>query len=418
MGLGKTLQAITAMKDLFREGLIENALVVAPKSLVTTWEEELAQWAPELSRMRIVAPTRIRDEVWGLSLGKTHVLLTTYEQFRGKSSTITGYNWDLVVMDEAHRIRNVKSQVSKGLSRISASRFWALTGTPIERDTEDLWTLLSILDRQRFYKRDKNLPSSVMRASAREYILRRMKKEVLKDLPGKLEIKQSIELLPKQKNNYKREEIKLRTASDESILVIINRLLSICDFDEGAKESAKVERIIEIVNKIILNKEKVVIFAHLLNPLRYLEERLSQEIPGTNVQKYIGDMSESERGNAKHDFENNPDTGVILCSSRIAAQGLTLVAANHVIFLNQWWNPSANNQGMDRVYRIGQNKDVTIYTFVCKDTLEEHLENILQTKSQIMGDVVDQLAVSGLSTYEPETLINLVKGIRESSVIT
>jgi len=413
MGLGKTLQAITAMSELFHEGLIENALVVAPRSLVTNWEQELAKWAPELSRMRIIAPTRIRDEVWRFSPGKTHVLLTTYEQFRGKLSSIIDYKWDLVVIDEAHRIRNIKSQVSKGLSGISASRFWALTGTPIERDTEDLWTLLYILDRQRFYKRDKHLPTSVIRASAREYILRRMKKDVLTDLPEKLEIKQSIELLPKQKLNYQKEENKLRTANDESILPIINRLLSICDFDKDAKESAKIERIVEIVSQIILNDEKVVVFSHLRAPLLYLKERLLQEIPGTTLREYRGDMSRSERDKSIDDFKNNPDIRIILCSSKIAAEGLTLVAANNVIFLNQWWNPSANNQGMDRVYRIGQDKDVNIYTFVCKDTLEEHLEKILRTKSNIIGDVVDELAVPGSSADKPGLMFNLGKEIRD-----
>jgi len=407
MGLGKTVQAISALRILFRTGLASSALVLCPKSLLTNWEEEFSRWAPELSRLRVVPSGHIRDEAWQIILGKVHVVLTNYEQMRDPPEVLLKLGTDVVIADEAHHIRKVGSLVAQGIRRLKWRRFWALTGTPIERDPADLATLLSTIEPDRYSVSDKVLHPASLRAQVRPYILRRLKSEVLAELPEVLESKQTLDLLPSQRSAYRRVIGRLGREDESGILAAINQLRTLCDYDERTGNSSKADRILEILQEIQHAEEKAVVFSYLLRPLEILVDRISRVQGRHSAVQLRGDMSPAARDEVLLAFKSKPEVTTLLCSSRIGGEGLTLTEANHVIFFNEWWNPSANIQARDRVVRIGQRRGVRVYSFKCKDTIEENLEVILESKSKIMVDLVDRLAESSIKPDQSQILKDL-----------
>ena len=412
MGLGKTVQTIAALRVLFNEGRIFSSLIVCPKSLLANWEEELSSWSPELARLRVTPQPSIREQVWKAVWGKVHILLTNYEQLRTTPLALRQSELHIVVADEAHRIRNADSQTAQGIRRLGTKRFWALTGTPIERDPEDLATMLATLEPDRSSVTDKRLHPSSLRSQARPYVLRRLKADVLDELPRVLESVLTLELLPDQRESYSRVLRGLSKSDGASTLATINRLRAICDYDSRSGQSAKVDRIIEIVQDVATAGEKSVVFSYLLEPLTVLRTELERLLGRETVIELRGSMSATDRTEAIQRFKHDTDVHSILCSTRVAGEGLTLTEANHVIFLNQWWNPSANAQARDRVVRIGQRKGVRVYQFKCKHTIEETLESILARKSRDFARLIDRLAEPGPSIEE---LTPILSGLKEEA---
>jgi SNF2 family DNA or RNA helicase len=394
MGLGKTLQAITALRRLVHNGSVRWAIVVCPRTLVTVWEDELARWAPELARLRIIPRGSARGEVWRSLLGRVHVGITNYEQLRGTPDTLASRGVDVLIADEAHRIRNLRAQVTQGLKGVRRERLWALTGTPIERDAEDLATLLSLLDARRFAASDARLPASVLRSRARNWLLRRRKADVLDQLPAVTDTTESLDLLPEQRAAYldvlRGSSADPRTGDD--LLKIINALRQVCDYDPNTGRSAKIDRILEILEGVANLGEKAVVFSTFLEPLRLLATATSQHHPRLKVLLLTGDMGGTDREATLNEFKDNSEVLALLASSRVAGEGLSLTEANHVLFLNQWWNPSSNAQARDRVVRIGQRRGVRVYRFVSRGTIEESVERILEKKQKLFDSVVDELA--------------------------
>ncbi len=391
MGLGKTVQAIAALRRLVHRGEARSALIICPRSLIANWEEELSRWAPELSRLRVTPSARHREEVWATIIGRVHVLVSSYEHLRDPPVALRTGHLDVVIADEAHRIRNLSAAVTRGIRSLPWTRFWALTGTPIERDSRDLATLLSTLDPRRFAQSDSALPASALRARARPYVLRRLKMEVLDELPSVLDSKETLELLPPQQRTYRRVmKETMHSGEPGSFLRLINDLRTICDFDPETGKSVKIERITEIIDAIKMAGEKTVVFSYLLRPLDILQSELQEA--GLSWSRLEGSMSLTEREAAIRQFKSDPDTVALLASTRVGGEGLTLTEANHVIFLNEWWNPSSNAQARDRVVRIGQRRGVRVYHFRCKGTIEEVLDQILEAKSETFTLILDRLA--------------------------
>ena len=392
MGLGKTVQTIFALRILFNRASIHTVLIICPKSLLANWEAEIAHWAPELSRLQVVPSSPIREEAWKAVWGRVHIILTNYEQVRNPPSVLLSEDLDLLVADEAHRIRNTDSQITQGIRSLEVQKFWALTGTPLERDSEDLATLLSTLEPKRFSVSDRRLHPTSLRSQARPYVLRRLKDDVLDDLPEVLESTQILELLPDQRDSYSLALNALSSSKGASILAILNQLRAICDFDSRTGQSAKVNRIVEIIQDFSAVGDKGVVFSYLLEPLSVLRGKIEGVLGRKAAIDLRGSQTVAEREDAIERFRNDSRIHVMLCSSRVAGEGLTLTEANHVIFLNEWWNPSANSQARDRVVRIGQKKGVRLYRFRCRNTIEETLEEILERKSLNFEQLIDRLA--------------------------
>lgn len=401
MGLGKTVQVIAAMRLLFNRAQLRTALVVCPKGLISTWEREFSSWAPELGVAVLTPPSRIREEAWKTVTGRRHVILTNYEQLREVPDVLKRTPPDLIVADEAHRLRNRDAQVTSSSFQLDPKRFWAITGTPLERDVEDLATLLSIIAPKSFSPKDAKLHSTSLRSRARPYILRRRKEEVLEELPDVLDRTEILELSEAQEKTYK-TTVKQYSQQEKSgdKLALLTRLQALCDIDPESRESSKVERILHLLGYIRKQQEKAVVFSYRLEPLRELKHRVTSQWGSDSAVLLIGEMNEQERNINLMNFRNNASVHVLLASSRIAGEGLTLVEANHVFLFNQWWNPSANNQTRDRVVRIGQQRKVHIYRFCCRGTIEEALEQILKSKEVLFNDTVERLAQERKDAWE------------------
>lgn len=393
MGLGKTVQVIMAMRLLFHRARIRTALVVCPKSLIATWERELGRWAPELGAAVLTPPARIREDAWKAVVQRRHVLLTNYEQFRDIPDALKNRIPDLIVADEAHRLRNRGAQVTFSSFRLAPKQFWAITGTPLERDLEDMATLLSLVAPKNFAPNDAKLHPSSLRSRARPYILRRRKRDVLKELPDVLDTTEVLELSEAQQRAY-RLAIRLhrRTSGSGDELALLTRLQALCDIDPDSRESGKVERILDLLGRIRDQQEKAVVFSYRLEPLRELKRRIVEQWGADAASLLVGEMNREERDRAVMRFRNEGHTFALLASSRVGGEGLTLIEANHVFLLNQWWNPSANDQARDRVVRIGQLRKVRVYRFCCRGTIEESVQRIIESKRSLFDNTVERLA--------------------------
>ena len=393
MGLGKTIQVIAAVRLLFQRASVRHVLVVCPKSLLANWEAEFQTWAPELGVAMMSPTARLREAAWRIVMGRRHVLLTNYEQLRDPPEALQTNPPDLVVADEAHHLRKRSAKATAGVLELSPERFWALTGTPLERDTDDLATLLSLVEPSRFSAREARLHPSSLRAQAQPYVLRRRKNEVLDDLPPVRDTTERIELTSSQQRTYRRAIAEFRRLSDNrNELALLTRLRQICNMDPATGASSKVDRILERLLRIQSHGEKAVVFASLLDPLRNLEQRITSAIGEGAIRILVGDQDAVARERAVREFREDERVLALLASTRVGGEGLTLVEANHVFLFDQWWNPSSNTQATDRVVRIGQRKPVRIYRFCCRGTIEERLEAILREKRELFDSAVERLS--------------------------
>ncbi len=390
MGLGKTLQSIKALDSLIRNGEVEKILIACPSSLISNWEYEIQKWAPHISITKVFGDKKSSSTNWLKAYSSSHILITNYEQLRKDIKPLETLSFDLIIADEAHRIRKLSSQLSKGISKINRDRFWALTGTPIENNIDDLVSLLKHINPKKFAFLSKQRNDLILKESARPYVLRRLKSDVLKDLPEVIETNIPVELNDDQKKAYKKIWENKSSISSEagSFFSVLGKLRSICE-GIGFEESAKVGKALEMIENISLHKEKILIFSYYLDPLDNLEKILNTKKIGFS--KIVGEDSREVREKNIEEFKTQEDKVVLLASSKVASEGLTLTEANNVIFLNKWWNPSSNYQARDRVVRIGQEKIVQVFNLFCVDTLEERVLDILEEKEEVYKNIVDGL---------------------------
>ena len=393
MGLGKTAQALAAVRRLIRWGVIGWVLVVVPRTLIANWKAEAKVWAPELTVATALTLGPQREARWSRLVRRAHMLLTSYEQLRSPAKALERNLPDLIIADEAHRLRNLDARSTQGFRSLDVERFWALTGTPVERDAEDLAVLLSLLDPVRFSPDDKSLPKISLRAQVRPYLLRRRKQSVLRDLPNTVEVNEILELTNKQRVAYNQAIMDhAQSSANDSFLPLFNRLRMLCDVDPSSGSSSKLDRVVELVTDIVVLEEKVVVFSYVIEPLTRLQRRLSEKSSLIGNELLIGSMSLEERDLALERFKSDPSCNVLLASTRVASEGLTLTEANHVIFINRWWNPSSNAQARDRVVRIGQSRSVSVISFTCRGTVEERLDGLLKEKALTFEELIEALS--------------------------
>ena len=406
MGLGKTAQAIAATRRLIRNGAASWALIVAPRTLLANWCAEINAWAPELTTEIVTSLKSDQELRWAKLIKRAHILVTSYEQIRSPAEVLIRNPPDLIIADEAHRLRKSKSLATRGLRRIKSDRFWALTGTPLERNSEDLVVLLSMLDSSKFSFDDRLLSTTALRAVIRPYFLRRRKADLLKELPEVIEHDELLELNKEQKDEYVSAIQKHHKNSETgNFLSLFNQLLMLCDVEPKTGSSAKLDRVMELITDITDMEEKVVIFSYKLKPIELLQDRLRQANIAMSFSMLTGQMTLQEREHSLSEFKLNPKCGILLASTRVASEGLTLTVANHVIFINQWWNPSSNSQAKDRVIRIGQSKTVTVKSFICRNTIEDRLQQILQKKSLTFDELVDALSLQKIDSELKDKMI-------------
>ena len=386
MGLGKTMQAITAIRLLLRRGELQSVLLVCPKPLVTNWQREFALWAPEVPLMVIEGDRAKRG--WQWSLPDVPLRIANYELLLRDRELLTGRPFDLVVLDESQRIKNQSSSTNEVVCSISRKRNWALTGTPVENSADDLLGIFEFLAPGFLSPEIK--PSSMGR-TIRDYVLRRTKDQVLRDLPPKLIHDEPLELTAEQRESYRLAEeegvVRLTELGDAAtirhVFELILRLKQICNFDPATGESTKLERLEADLEEIAGSGRKAIVFSQWVETLRRLAEQLDRFGP----MEYHGRVPQHRRDAVIERFRQDDARHVLLMSYGAGGVGLNLQFVNYVFLFDRWWNPAVEDQAINRAHRIGVDGAVMVTRFLMADTIEERIDRILQEKRDLF-DVI------------------------------
>ncbi len=390
MGLGKTLQALSASTKAILNGSTGTVLIACPSSLVFNWCKEIEKWFPEMKVSAFMRLGKNKEEFWNKLFGFNHFVVTNYEQIRDINIEDLKINFGLIIADEAHKLRKGSSKIHKKISLLNYENFWALTGTPIEKNNKDVCHLMKLVDQNRNLTSDLDKSNLSLRSELRKYLLKRNKSDVLKDLSGFLERDIYVELGETQKSKYL-EVLKEREAIGSSHLKIYNKLKELCDLDPSSGSSTKIDYIMELLEKIREAKEKAVIFSFWLKPLFELEKKINTVFGKNNSVIFTGELEGTQREEALQKFKTSEEHNIFLCSGKIGGEGINLTEANHAIFFNRWWNPSNNAQARDRLVRIGQKNLVFVYNIVTGDSVENDLFQILESKKKITNEVIERL---------------------------
>ncbi|MFN9985680.1 MAG: DEAD/DEAH box helicase [Pirellula sp.] len=396
MGLGKTMQAITAIRMLLLSGELQNTLLICPKPLVTNWVREFRQWAPEIPGAVIEGDSSKRAWVW--SNPQAPVKIANYELMLRDSSVIDdeSLHFDLVVLDEAQRIKNRTSTTSEIVRSIPRSRSWALTGTPIENSVEDLVSIFEFLSPG--YLRDDMHLKSLGKAT-RDYILRRTKDKVLTDMPPKLFRKADLDLSQEQRASYRAAEeegIVHLSELGESITVqhvfeLVLRLKQICNFDPATGSSTKMERLEADMEEIAASGQKAIVFSQWVETLSVIAERLDRY----NPLQYHGRVPSNKRDGVIDQFKNDPNCNVILMSYGAGAVGLNLQFCHYVFLFDRWWNPAVEDQAINRAHRLGVKQPVTVTRMMAVETIEQRIDEVLEQKRALFNTLFAETGTPG-----------------------
>ena len=420
MGLGKTIQTLSAVAHAhYTLKPTRPTLIVSPKSVVPFWVREIHRCAPGIRVHAYVGPKRDRA-VW--KQAGTDWFVTTYEILARDMEAISATPFFFLVLDEATMIKNPNAQRTKAIKSINAVHRLALSGTPVENRLRELWSIFDFVIRGLFgtqssFAENYEAPIAAgdqdraedLSRRIRPFLLRRLKEEVAKDLPEKIELEDWCDLTKEQRRLY--EQIQERDADplrDEiargrkanaafNVLPILTKLKQVCDHPALITgkvrpirgRSEKFDAALDRIVKIHRGGEQVVLFTHFLKTLDLFEEAFAKE--GITSVRIDGGTQNRQ---ALIDRFNARGATVALCSIQATGYGITLTSANHVIHFDRWWNPATEDQATDRVYRIGQKKTVYVYRTLVSGTLEERIAELLASKrglaDQVIGAALDQ----------------------------
>jgi len=415
MGLGKTLQTITFLQYLVDQYPDETHLVVCPTSLLYNWEGELKKFAPGLDWHIHYGADRVLDED---TFNRAHVIITSYGMVRNDIQHFSSRHFGYVILDESQAIKNPASQVRKAVQQLTSRNRLALSGTPVQNNTFDLYAQMDFLNpgmlgSQDFFRMEFATPidkngdkeaASKLRKLVYPFILRRTKEQVAGDLPDKTEMILWCEMGAEQRKIYDsfkdhyRQSILEHIAEDgvgrSSIYILegLTKLRQICDSPAILREqepypnaSAKLDELIREIEENT-GHHKALVFSQFTSMLELIRGALSERgIPHLYLD---GSVPAEERKRSVQRFQEEEDTRVFLISLKAGGVGLTLTAADYVYLVDPWWNPAAEQQAIDRSHRIGQVKKVFAYRMICKDTVEEKILQLQEKKRQLTADLV------------------------------
>jgi superfamily II DNA or RNA helicase len=440
MGLGKTIQILSLLLVLKNEAARERkaCLLVAPASLLANWVSEIARFAPSLKTAVAhpsAAPAEKFDPEEG-NLADLDLVITSYG-FLTRSPWLATASWRLAVLDEAQAIKNPAAKQTKTVKQLRADNRIALTGTPIENRLNDLWSIFDFINPgllgspKQFSSFVKGLadrphsPYEPLRDLVRPYILRRLKtdRSIIADLPDKTEMKAFCSLSRKQAALYQQAVQELARQLEDAdgmqrkglVLAYLMRLKQICNHpsqwlgDGGwaEEDSGKLARLRDILEVVAARQEKALIFTQFREttaPLAAFAGSLFGR-PGLVLH---GETEIKKRRDLVRQFQEDESTPFFVLSLKAGGAGLNLTAASHVVHFDRWWNPAVENQATDRAFRIGQNKNVLVHKFVCRGTVEDKIDQLIESKQQLAGDLLGGGSEMLLTEMKDEDLLKLV----------
>ncbi len=388
MGLGKTVQVAVSLEILWRNLQLSRALVVVPASLKLNWETEIRRWAPSLSVQRVRGDADDRRAYYLLPI---NVLIVSYEEIRlDMMSSSSDVRFDVVVLDEAQRIKNPHSKSSLACRLLKCNRSWALTGTPIENRLSDLISIFRFVKAGVLYQ---GLSRNEIHSRMCPHFLRRCKRDVLKDLPPIIDQEIPIELQGKQQDVYLRtwdnRGIGLNTSptgfSTANLFAIITKLKQVCNYDKESGESAKLNVLMDILDTHTAVDDKIIVFSQYVDTLKWLAFQVS-DIP---LEIYHGGLSQSEREKILDRFRNAPGPRCLFISLRAGGVGLNIQEASTVVLFDRWWNPAVENQAIQRAHRFGRERPLHVIRFIVLNSIEERISNIIVKKQELFENYIE-----------------------------
>jgi SNF2 family DNA or RNA helicase len=389
MGLGKTMQTITAIRMLLRTGTIQNVLLICPKPLVTNWMREFQNWAPEIP-IGVISGNQ-SQRAWHWQSNPALVKIANYELLTRDEIYVTSpaSNNDLVVLDEAQRVKNKSNATSQIVQKIPRKRSWALTGTPIENGIDDLVGICEFAAPGTVHT---GMSPREIRNRVSDLILRRTKDLVMKDMPPRLMRDAEMELSPEQWDSYQAAEndgvIRLNEMGQEltikHVFELVLRLKQICNFDPVTKASSKMERMLADLEEVADSGQKAIVFSQWVDAL----ERIAEQIPQYRPMQFHGRIPAGQRDSILKEFRENPDRKVILMSYGAGSVGLNLQFCRYVFLFDRWWNPAIEDQAINRAHRIGAAGSVTVTRMIMSGTIEQRIHEILEAKRELFREVL------------------------------
>ena len=416
-----TVQFIAFLLHLQEQETLEKpTLLVCPTSVLGNWEREVKKFAPQLKVMQYHGNKRPKGKAFQNAVKDKNIIITSYSLVHRDLKSLQDVSWQIIALDEAQNIKNAEAKQSQAVRKLEPDFRIALTGTPVENRLQELWSIMDFLNpgylgNKQFFQRRFAMPIekygdtsslSQLRSLVQPFILRRLKtdRDIIQDLPEKQEMTVFCGLTPEQAKLYQKVvEDSLAEIDDAEglqrrgmILGLLVKLKQICNHPAqylkkkklDKQDSAKLQRLQEMLEELISNGDRALIFTQfaewgkLLKP--YLEEKLSRE-----MLFLYGSTTKKQREEMIDRFQHDPQApAVMILSLKAGGVGLNLTRANHVFHFDRWWNPAVENQATDRVFRIGQTRNVQVHKFVCTGTLEEKIHDMIESKKQLAEQVV------------------------------
>ena len=398
MGLGKTIQTIAFLlsnKD-------KKSIVITPTALIYNWKNELEKFAPTLKVGLLHASKSEREKILD-NIDNYDVILTTYTTYKNDIDKYKNINFDYCIIDEAQNIKNPDAIITKAIKNVNAKVKFALTGTPIENNLMELWSIFDFIMpgylynkskfKSIFVNNDKNIIE--LKNLIKPFILRRTKKEVITELPDKIEQKIIIDLEKEHKRAYKgyvnliTRKIKENNQDNITVFSYLTKLRQLCLSPElmvknYQGKNSKLDVLINIINDS--SDEKILVFSQFTKVLEVIGKRLNEE--NISYSYLDGKTSAKDRVKLVEEFNTN-NNKVFLISLKAGGTGLNLTSANIVVHFDPWWNPAVEDQASDRAHRIGQKNVVNVIKLIAKDTAEERVINLQETKKELIEDVIN-----------------------------
>ncbi|PMB13735.1 ATP-dependent helicase, partial [Fischerella thermalis CCMEE 5282] len=422
MGLGKTVQFIAFLLHLKEQDALEKpTLLVCPTSVLGNWEREVKKFAPTLKVLQYHGDKRPKGKAFVEVANKHDLVITSYALIHRDLKSLQGVAWQGIVLDEAQNIKNAEAKQSQAVRQLEANYRIALTGTPVENRLQELWSILDFLNpgylgNKQFFQRRFAMPiekygdtSSLnqLRSLVQPFILRRLKtdREIIQDLPEKQEMNVFCGLSLEQAELYQKvvEEslAEIETAEGMQrrgmILALLVKLKQVCNHPaqylkkttlSEPQLSGKLLRLQEMLEEVLSEGDRALIFTQFAEWGKLLKPYLEQQL-GREIFFLYGSTSKKQREEMIDRFQHDPQgPPIMILSLKAGGVGLNLTRANHVFHFDRWWNPAVENQATDRVFRIGQTRNVQVHKFVCTGTLEEKIHDMIESKKQLAEQVV------------------------------
>ena len=407
MGLGKTVQVAVALSLRLRKSTRRRSLVVVPTSLRLNWARELNRWAPDLSVGLVKGGFEDRRSYYMLPY---NVLIASYEQVRADFHSLNSEEFDVVVLDEAQRIKNPNAETALACRVLRRDVSWALTGTPLENQVEDLVAVYRFVCPELI---TSAMRQSEMHTRMQPFFLRRRKFDVLHQLPP-IQIQDVyLELEGQQKQLYDALwESRLNLPSSgagnsytSSMLALITRLKQACNFEPVTGESAKLEALNLIIEGLESDDHKLLVFSQYVKTLQWLSRKLAGTV---SIDIIHGGLSESDKDKAVSRFNSEPGPRVLLTSLKAGGVGLNLGTASHVVLFDRWWNPAVEQQAIHRAHRFERSRVLHVFQFQVVDSIEDRIATILSEKRQLFEEYVEAADSSTVRTFSMSELENIL----------